>query len=116
MPAGIVFAIARCGGLGRSLGELGDVVDGLLHQPVLADDSHLVLHHLLQFALDFVGIFAVPVALQRFQCGFGEGVHLGVINFAAPIFLRKFRRVLTRALAENEQIRKRIPAQPICAV
>ena len=115
MPAGVVGPIAVHAHARGALAQLGQVLQGQRHLALAADDADHVLHHLLQVVLHPVGFRAAfaPLTLERSQRGAGGGIDLVLVDPARATILDEARGVRAGALAEDQQVRKRVPAQPV---
>src|SRR5437763_9223109 len=111
MPAGVVFAMATDAGTRGAELKFLNALKRLKHFFLLANDTHQVLHHVLESMLNRIRSFG-SIALERRQR----------VLFSRSNFLRMddpeggcprvAGSVLTRAFSENEQLRERIPAAP----
>ena len=114
MPARIIFAIAVDPHFASALLEFRDPFQRPLQFVFPADDTHQILHHVLQVVLNLIGALALPV--ERFERLARHFIHLRCVDRARGVVFRELRGILTRALAEYHQIGERIPAQAIRAV
>ena len=80
--------------------------------PLRARDAHLVLHDLLQLLLHAERI-ATALARERSRRGFGGGGQFRSRDVGKFHSLRLFRGRRAGALTEDDEIRERIPAEPI---
>ena len=104
VPAGVVLAVALGGGLLGAGLEFGEPVKGRGHIRLVADDADLVLHHVLQVVLDVVRVLAALVLVEGRE-GLGVGVlDLGPVDRRRAMVGSPLGGVLTRELAEHEQV------------
>src|ERR1700730_8871920 len=87
----------------------------LLKVPLNAEDSHQLLHRLLQIAMNRVGRFAVSILKWRQHFAFGL-VDLSLVYFGLADLFGSLSGAHARPPAENEQVRKGIAAQAIRAM
>ena len=92
-------------------------LERLAHLRFLADDADEVLHHVLQIVLDGVRVLArsrrdrtapAPWRPPRSTCASSMR--------RRAVLLRERRGVLAGALAEDDQVRQRVAAEPVGAV
>src|SRR5690349_22958524 len=115
MPARVVFAIATDASTRGTELQFLNVPKCLQHFFFLANDTHQVLHHVLQSMLNRIRSFA-SIALERRQRVFFCRSNFTGIDRAKSVLFGVLRGVLTSSFSKNQQIRKRIPAEPVRAM
>src|ERR1700719_4033463 len=100
MPSGIKFTVATDANVAGTLPKLSQVSKLRRHFGFVAHNSDIVLHRLLEIALQRIGIFAcAPLKwAQRFT---GDVLKFSAIDIAELIFLRELSGELTGASSEN---------------
>src|SRR5688572_33110578 len=86
--------------------------EGLALLAFLPYDPHQVLHRVLQLLLDLVGVLAAVAALEGRERRFRRPVDRAIVHFDRGALARVLGAVLARALAEDDQIRQRVAAEP----
>src|SRR2546430_16878915 len=103
MPAGIEFAISGDTDMTRALPQFSQMFNLKSHLALGSHNSDIVLHRVLEIALQFVGVFPAAVAgLKWSQCFTGDALDFIVINRAVLISSREFGRKLTGPFSDNE--------------
>ena len=97
----------------RPRAQLFEAVERALHLGRVPHDADEILHHVLERVLDLIGTLSARAARERLERALRGFVDLPGVDRAGGLRLRELRGVFTRALAEHEQIRQRIAAQPV---
>ncbi len=115
MPARIVGAVPVDAQPPGALSQSGQLLHRTRHLALAPHDADQVLHHPLQFMLDAVTARAViaRLALERRQRGARRSFHLARVDLPCATIAGEARRVRAGALAEDEQVGERVPAQPV---
>ena len=100
MPSGIKFTIATDANVAGALPKLSQIFKLRCHLGFVAHNSDIVLHRLLEIALQHIGVFA-PASLKWAQCFMGDVLNFIAIDIAELIFLRELGGELTGAFSEN---------------
>ena len=118
VPAAVVLAMAGHAGPRRALASARRARSSASqHLVLLADDADEVLHHALQILLDLERILARRAAVERRQRPLAWLASTCRSSIARrAVRLRERRRMLAGTLAEHQQVRQRIAAEPVGAV
>ena len=100
MPSGIKFTVATDANVAGALPKFSQVFKLRRHFGFVAHNSDIVLHRLLEIALQRIGIFACA-SLKWAQCFTGDVLNISAIDIAGLIFLRELGGELTGAFSEN---------------
>src|SRR5439155_24617750 len=117
MPPGIVLAAARDADPARAFSQLVQPSERSAHLALIANDADESLHHILEVVLNLEGSFRARAGgnrtLERLERLARRLVNLALIDFAARAFFRIDCGVLAGTLAEDQQIRQRVAAEPV---
>ena len=116
VPARIVFTVPGHSRLCRSLCQLVQSDQRLLHLPLVADDPDQFLHEVLQILLDLERVFGGVAALEGIERDLRRRLDLTLVEGRGAARLRERRGMLAGELAEDQQIRQRVAAEAIGAV
>src|ERR1700732_861694 len=95
--------------------KLLKLLQSLLKVPFNAEDSHQLLHRLLQIAMNRVGRFAISILKWRQHLAFGLFA-LSLVDCGLTALFGSLSAGHTRTPAENQQVRKGVAAQAIRAM
>ena len=87
-----------------------------MHFTLEPHDPDQVLHCFLQIVLNLVWVLAGRAAIERTEGRCCRGLNLRLVDRYGTVALGKFCGKASCPPSEYDQIRKRISAQPICAV
>ena len=116
MPPRVVLAVAADGDPLRSLPQMADALHCCLHIVLVADDSHLVLHHFLQVLLNLKRVLGTARVDAAVECLKRSARDTGSVisrDLATRILLGEASSVLAGALAEHEQVGEGVATQAI---
>ena len=115
MPPRVVDATALHTRAGGACSQALEPRKRFLELVAPADDADELLHRVLQLGMDGVRVF-VTASLERRREALRIRALLCFVRARRRSARAVFRRGLTRALAEDEQIRERVPAEPVRTV
>src|SRR5262245_36534839 len=118
VPARIVLPITADTYLPCTRPEALDVVERLLHFRLAPHDADQLLHHGLELLLHLVSPAPIGgrAALEWCQGGMSGLIDLGGVERSEAMLPGERRCVIAGALAEDQQIREGITAQPVGSV
>src|SRR5215475_12985250 len=118
MPAGVVLAIAADADPLRALLESLKSRERAFHVALIANNPDQVLHHLLEFFLNLIGRFwrGTIGALEWLKRSAACRFDLLIVDFSLALLLCELGSVCTGSFSEYQQVRERVPAQPVRAV
>src|SRR2546430_417371 len=115
MPAGVVFAMATDAGTRGTELKFLNALKRLKHFFFLANDTHQILHHVLESMLNRIRSFG-SIALERRQRVLFSRSNFIRMDDPEGVFPGVAGSVLTGSFSKNQQIRERIPAEPVRAM
>src|SRR5437763_1297603 len=115
MPARIEFAMPADARAISVLPKSLQTIQRGFHFHLIANDTSIVLHNILQILLDFVRIF--PVASLKWRdCFARDNLDSFIVSFAVLVFPRKFGGEFSSAFSEDDNVGEGIAAEAIGAV
>src|SRR5687768_6548748 len=116
MPPCVTLAMAAYPRICRARAERGNPFHRLAHLVLEPYDPDETLHRLLKIVLDCVRVLASRAALEWQQRFLDPALDLRIVDRRGAVGLGILSRVFAGALAEDDEVRERVAAQPVRAV